>query len=332
MNPANRKLALPGVILLSIVAAVALGKMTSTAKQTEQDIFATDALALAYETKSPALRMLPATDGVLLAYYPFAADRPVAKLVFYHGGGAHSLAGYQYLADSLSRKYRISTYLVDIRGHGQSGGDRGDAPSREQVWRDVSTVLTAIESEMPQAPTFLGAHSSGAGLLLNFLTGPGAESVHGLVLIAPEFGYRARVKRETRDQFARVNYLAFLVHGITGGRLCGHCEAVDFDYAEETRTKAGLLSAYTVNMSKAVTPHDPENQLRRLKGRLGVWVGTQDELFDALKLRQFILAAAGADLAVDFYAVGQATHLSILVLVDAAIAQWIGAVAESPTG
>lgn len=38
--------------------------------------------------------MVKSTDGVSLACYPYLARKPIASLVFVHGGGAYSGAGY----------------------------------------------------------------------------------------------------------------------------------------------------------------------------------------------------------------------------------------------
>ena len=76
---------------------------------------------------------------------------------------------YQYLASDLSSKYHITVYTPDLRGHGESGGKRGDTSSKEQVWVDISTMIDLVQKENPNLPVYLVGHSSGAGLLLNYL-------------------------------------------------------------------------------------------------------------------------------------------------------------------
>ncbi|GAB6275516.1 MAG: hypothetical protein SAMD01599839_00560 [Rectinema sp.] len=110
-----------------------------------------------------------ATDGTKLAYYPYIAQNPIASMVFLHGGGAYSGAGYQYLAASLAEKYNVNVYLVDIRGHGNSEGPRGDSPSVRQVYSDLEVIIKQVEKENFPLPIFLGGHSSGAGLVLNYI-------------------------------------------------------------------------------------------------------------------------------------------------------------------
>ena len=121
-------------------------------------------LQAAGEVKPSDLEALTAGDGVTLSYRRYAPASPRAALLFYHGGGAHSGAGYQHLGSGLQRRYGTVVYTPDLRGHGASGGPRGDAPGPEQVWADITTFITHIRAEWPQLPVVLGGHSSGAGL------------------------------------------------------------------------------------------------------------------------------------------------------------------------
>ncbi len=270
-----------------------------------------------------------ATDGIALAYFPFRANAPMAKLIFYHGASANSLAGYQQLAIDLSKKYRISTYLVDIRGHGHSGGARGDAPDYEQVWRDVATVVSRIKTENPGAPLFLGGHSAGAGVVLNYLSRYGAGPIQGFVFVAPGLGLgdgvEHTIRSETIADLVTVHSSALILNLLTGGWLCGDCRAIDFNYSKELIKSIGMLNTYTVNMVNALLPRHPYDQLAALTGHLGVWIGEEDELFDAKKLKAFIDAARSPNLTVDFYSIPQVSHMSILINthIDALISDWI---------
>jgi len=160
-----------------------------------------------------------ASDGVELAvhiYEPSAASKKKnsnsnhnsnhnhsnTALVFYHGGGAHAGAGYQHLAGGLAERYAVTVYLPDLRGHGSSGGPRGDAPSKEQVWKDVDAVLefVAETNKKNKVNIFLGGHSSGGGLIVNYATerrqrkqdaaaaGVVVVPIGGYVLVSPELG------------------------------------------------------------------------------------------------------------------------------------------------
>ena len=108
-------------------------------------------------------------DSVQIAYYEFAPkEKAIACLVFLHGGGANSKLGYLNLAQTLSEDYQIKTILMDLRGHGESAGRRGDAPSIYHVHRDISELLILVKEK--DKPLYLGGHSSGAGTILNYST------------------------------------------------------------------------------------------------------------------------------------------------------------------
>jgi alpha-beta hydrolase superfamily lysophospholipase len=143
----------------------------------------------------PKLQALTASDGVTLAYRRYVPTLPRAALLFYHGGGAHSGVGYQYLGHGLQTQFDTVVYMPDIRGHGASGGPRGDAPSPKQVWTDITTFIQHMRAEFPHLPLFLGGHSSGAGLALNYTSQPDHEAVNGYVFLSPQLGVQAQTER-----------------------------------------------------------------------------------------------------------------------------------------
>lgn len=110
------------------------------------------------------------TDGVKLAYYQVKANHPIASLVFIHGGGAHSGAGYQHLAYELNEKYKVEVYLLDLRGHGRFEGPRGDSRTYVQVWQDIKAFSDWVKNENSAVPLYVGGHSSGGGAVLNYLS------------------------------------------------------------------------------------------------------------------------------------------------------------------
>lgn len=227
---------------------------------------------------------LAATDGVPLAYYAYLPANPVASLVFYHGSGANSAAGYLPLGQELAAKYHIATFLVDIRGHGASGGPRGDAPTPDQVWQDTRTVVDYVHGRFPTIPTFVGGHSAGAGLVLDSMSLINDE-VAGYVFLAPDFGLHSDTE-QTADasNFATVCQRPFVVNAVSNGVLDGHATALGFAYTAAEITSAHLVARYTVNMALAQNADDSATILRGMTKPLGVWIGAKDEVFDPAKV------------------------------------------------
>jgi len=295
---------------------------------TNQPFSFTEILSPKTEEDKHELVKLMASDGVELAikiYEPSKPSRTPTSLLFYHGGGAYSGGGYQYLAKELSEKYGITVYLPDIRGHGISGGARGDAPSKEQVWRDIDTALDFVAKRQGTGKIYLGGHSSGGGLVVNYATekdNSKVDMLDGYILVSPELGYLSGTARPGRKEFATVNILAFIANGIFG--VLGHNKAVKFSYPNELLEEyKGLVNFNTVNMANAITPEAPKEQLESMTATgakpVGLWVGSDDELFDAQKVADFVPTSNEN--------VGEVlsgkNHLGILVQIHEQIGPWI---------
>ncbi|OBZ18514.1 hypothetical protein A8L34_02740 [Bacillus sp. FJAT-27264] len=229
-----------------------------------------------------------ASDHVRLAYRKYAPVKPEAVVIFYHGSGANSAAGYEPIGEGLSTKYGVATYLPDIRGHGLSGGPRGDAPSLQQVYDDVSLLVYNAHKEFPGLPVYLGGHSAGAGLIINYINSPGHQSVNGYVFVAPDFGLRSNTTYEGNGNFATVCTKAYIVNGLTGGLFKGHAVGVRYNYSEEQlKSDIGLVQNNTVNMSLALNPRHPSEEVAAIDKPFGLWVGADDEIMNPQKIVDF---------------------------------------------
>ena len=287
--------------------------------------FSFNELKTAGAIELPAPETITASDGTVLSYRRYAPAKPQAVVLFYHGGGAHSGAGYQYLGHGLQTQFNTVVYIPDIRGHGDSGGARGDTPSTKQVWADITTFIKHIRAEFPQLPLFLGGHSSGAGLVLNYTSQPSHEPVDYYVFLSPEFGFRSKTARPSLiNPFATVNTPAFIVNAMSGGLLSGHSHAVRFNYpAELLASDKGMVASYTVNMANAVTPSAPHQQFTNLDHAFGMWIGLDDELILPSMVLAFADLAASVRAKSEVGCIPGAKHLSILVKSHETVGSWI---------
>jgi acylglycerol lipase len=235
-------------------------------------------------------QFIKASDGIDLAYYTKVPQtKPIAALIFLHGGGAYSGAGYQHLARGLSEKYNTAVYLLDLRGHGDSGGPRGDAPSVEQVWNDLTLMIATVRKNNPGIPLYLGGHSSGGGLILNYLSWDKKADVDGYFFISPEFGYKSGTSRiDSKTSFAKVRTWVFVLSAISGGRLLGNTTAVYFNYPDAVLAALPLmLKSITRNMAVSITPNHPQEQFGKIDKRFGLFIGDNDDLFVPERVVQF---------------------------------------------
>ncbi|MEH6453699.1 MAG: alpha/beta fold hydrolase [Psychromonas sp.] len=268
-----------------------------------------------------------ASDDVSLAYRAYLPQQAQAVLIFYHGAGAHSGLIYNHIGADLRDGFNIAVYIPDIRGHGGSAGERGDAPNVEQVWLDINSIVELAREKYPNLPLFVGGHSSGAGLALNYSSWEQRAEVTGYVFVAPYFGFRSETNYDKGEnngfEFSTVNTSDFIINAISGGLFFGHSKAVKFNFPEQVlKDNPEIVPFNTVNMSNAVTPDAPDAQLSDLQ-QFGLWIGEQDEAFDPLKVTQFAQTNSAKKANKTIEIVNKENHFSILLNASDLIGPWL---------
>jgi len=269
------------------------------------------------------------SDNINLAYYKYTAEeKPAKALIFIHGGGACSHLGYQYLAETLSTQYHTWVYLLDIRGHGYSEGRRGDAPSTKRIWQDLSEFILHVKSDYEGDSLFLGGHSSGAGLVLNYASWKNREDLNGYIFISPKLGYKSKTDRYSyrNDPFASVHLRNILLNKISSGLFNSHRVAVEMSYSPDIKKVEPLIvDTYTCSVVNAITPRSPEKQFRKIDKPFYLAIGEHDELMlpeetvaYAQYVRSEILGDSRAEILPD------QNHLGILRVVGTNIGKYLG--------
>src|SRR5512134_1669116 len=124
---------------------------------------------------NPSLGTVPASEidvrldrSTLLRGRVWEAERPRGLVAVVHGLGEHS-GRYAALASDLVAA-RFTTVALDLPGHGQSPGPRGDIPSwtqvREQVVPAMFTTLASLPGQPSALPRILLGHSLGGVIAL----------------------------------------------------------------------------------------------------------------------------------------------------------------------
>ncbi len=116
----------------------------------------------------------------------WCAERPRALVALVHGLGEHS-GRYAALASDLV-KSRFTCVSLDLPGHGETAGPRGDIPSwdklRDQIVPAMFTATRGLPGQPSQLPSVLLGHSMGGVIALDHaLAHP--RSLSALVLSAP---------------------------------------------------------------------------------------------------------------------------------------------------
>ncbi len=276
-----------------------------------------------FELKQPS--HVVASDGCKLAYYSYIPKAPRAAMIFYHGAGLYGNSIHQWIAKELAEKHGVASYIVDIRGHGNSAGARGDAPTIEIVWDDVSSMVNCVRATHPKLPLYLAAHSSGAGLLLNYAAWPKHQKVDGVIVLAPYLGPMSGVLKEHKDPalsfVKKVRSWVYIVAGMSNGYFCAHTPAVYFNYPDEILKDNNILTYYTYTMSCATTPYETKKVFEAITLPTVLISASEDEQFDAtamVKLADSIPATT-----YHFAEIVNAKHLTILLQAPDLIAKSI---------
>jgi alpha-beta hydrolase superfamily lysophospholipase len=96
-------------------------------------------------------------------------DLPRAAVVIVPGFNSHS-GYYRWVGQQLATR-RAAAYAVDLRGRGQSDGDRFYVGSFDDYLRDVDTMVGVAASQHPGVPLFVFGHSAGGVLACLYALG-----------------------------------------------------------------------------------------------------------------------------------------------------------------
>jgi alpha-beta hydrolase superfamily lysophospholipase len=127
---------------------------------------------------------LSAADATSLFVADWPAQASAAKpagIVLIHGLGEHS-GRYGHVARFFNEQgFAVRAY--DHRGHGRSGGARGDTPSAEAMVQDARIVIEDFARQLAAPPLLLG-HSMG-GLFAAYYATRALSPLSGLILSSP---------------------------------------------------------------------------------------------------------------------------------------------------
>lgn len=129
-------------------------------------------------------RVLRAADGTPLHVADSMLDSPAASrggVVLMHGLGEHS-GRYAHVVRFFN-DCGWSVRIYDHRGHGRSGGARGDAPSADAVLQDAKIVIDDFAQQIGEPPILFG-HSMGGLFAARFATA-GLSPLRALILSSP---------------------------------------------------------------------------------------------------------------------------------------------------
>jgi acylglycerol lipase len=107
---------------------------------------------------------LTSTDGTRLSYRSWPVSGAQITFAVVHGHGEHS-GRYERFARGMASR-QMATYAVDLRGHGESAGQRGHVDSWSQWVDDAAAFVKRVEDETSGEVVPLG-HSFGGVVMLS---------------------------------------------------------------------------------------------------------------------------------------------------------------------
>ncbi len=132
------------------------------------------------------VQFIKAFDGTDIFMTKDGVPNPQAVVVIVHGLAEHS-GRYDYVTQKLNEN-QLSAYRFDLRGHGKSGGTRGDNDALEKFLKDTDLVVALAVQENPGKPIFMLGHSMG-GLIAAAYGAVHGSKLKGQILSGAAVGF-----------------------------------------------------------------------------------------------------------------------------------------------
>lgn len=271
----------------------------------------------------PQPEMVPVRDGTPIAMRSYVVDSGTAVLMLHGSSGEGRY--FHPMARALSGSGRASVYVPDLRGHGSSGGRRGDVDYIGQPEDDLEDLLATIRSRRPGTRLVLLGHSSGGGLVVRFAGGRRVPTVDGYVLLAPFLGANAPTTRPASGGWVTLDVprILDLARRAGMGDTAGQDEVVlRFNKPVAQRTGREVL-AYSFRMMVSLAPRqDLALDLAGIRQPLLVLAGSRDESFVPEQYEPTISPHARGT----FRVLPDVTHLGLVMspLAWTVVDQWLG--------
>jgi non-heme chloroperoxidase len=280
-----RWMLLPILAALILVAAIAYGGPKALpAMPSINDPFRTvDFSGL------PPLSHFQADDGEALAYRHYVPNAPSAKgsVVLVHGSSASSES--MHLLATAFAKAGLSTYTLDVRGHGASG-TKGQIGYIGQLEDDLSTFVRTVA---PAKPATLAGFSSGGGFVLRFAGSDRQESFDSYLLLAPFLSQDAPTYRSNSGGWVDVGIpriVAISILNSFGIQRFNELPVMRFALSE--KAKEFLTPAYSFALATNFRPHGAYiNDIKSVNRPCVVLAGADDELFETGKFEPVFRSA-----------------------------------------
>jgi len=126
---------------------------------------------------------LVAPDGTQLVFDAAEPSSPRAAILMLHGWSDH--AGRWATVGERLKDAGYAVYLLDLRGHGRSGGQRGHLSRFSQLLGDLQAFRRAVRRRRAELPHILLGHSFGGLVTLRYLETQPGDPIAAAILSSP---------------------------------------------------------------------------------------------------------------------------------------------------
>src|SRR5260370_38195818 len=149
-----------------------------------------DSGTLAPDTAAAAKGFINSPDGTRLAYRAWPVQDARLTLAVVHGLGEHS-GRYERFARGMA-EFGLATWAVDLRGHGESAGQRGHVDSWSQWIDDTAAFMRHVEGQSAAEVVPVG-HSFGGVVMLSAVRSGKLHNARRFALSSPPLKLKAAV-------------------------------------------------------------------------------------------------------------------------------------------
>ncbi|WKV10934.1 alpha/beta hydrolase [Marivirga harenae] len=111
------------------------------------------------------------------------SENPKKIILIVHGLGEHA-GRFQKVAEYFNEQ-GISVIALTLRGHGNSEGKKGHAPSMEQLLTDIEYFIRFVRVDYLNAELYLYGHSMGGNIVLNYLAQDQSSEITAGIATSP---------------------------------------------------------------------------------------------------------------------------------------------------
>jgi pimeloyl-ACP methyl ester carboxylesterase len=295
------------IVILSLALLMVLVTLiTPIPKNPEVDV-----VALRKEVKQP-YHLMETSDKETLFIRRWNPVDSLTKngiaVLILHGITAYS-APYDFMGNPLSAA-GYTTFGLDYRGHGLSGGIRGDSPGKERSQADRVEALQFIR-DLGFSKVIILGHSIGVASAI-YLAKEVPDQISGLVLLSG--AYRGKLPPREFGLFEKVNIL-------TNSLIRPSTPVIEYKREGMVKSKDPLYNfVYTLrfvsmlDVSELIFDEEPPMPVL-------VGVGDQDELFSVEAVRELYDSIPGNNK--EFWVIKDAIHAKFPPACWNDLVQWL---------